>query len=252
MRDSVYGLALSVSTLIATTFGLPASGRAQEVKWIELTGSMGFDAWKLPHGTWFVAGNAKTDPKNAKKLVGESGSGVIINGPIGKTRNLVSKEEFGDIESHFEFLIPEGSNAGVKFQGLYEVQILDSSKKKELSGEDCGGIYPRAELLPKYHHTDHGYPPKVNACKPPGEWQTLDVTFLAPRFDRKGKKIANAKFVKVLLNGVVVQDDVEVSSPTGHYWRLPETPRGTIFLQADHGPVAFRNIRVRPLQLPSN
>ena len=148
-------------------------------------------------------------------------------------------------------MIPEGSNAGVKFEGLYEVQILDSSKAKKLTGSDCGGIYPRAELLPKYHHLDEGHPPRVNACKAPGEWQTLDVTFQAPRFDGQGKKVANARFVKVVLNGVVVQDDVEVSSPTGHAWRLPEVPQGSILLQADHGPVAFRNIRVRPLATSS-
>jgi hypothetical protein len=248
MRDSVYGFAVRVTILLCSTLPVTRSGHAQEEKWIELTGTTGLDAWKPPLGTWFIAGDARPDPARPRRLVGEPGTGVIVNGPIGKTRNLVSKREFGDIESHFEFLIPEGSNAGVKFQGLYEIQILDSSKKTELSGEDCGGIYPRAELLPKYHHTDHGYPPKVNACKPPGEWQTLDVTFLAPRFDARGKKVANAKFVKVVLNGTVVQDNVEVPSPTGHYWRLPETPRGTLFLQADHGPVAFRNIRIRPLE----
>lgn len=247
MKAPVYGLVLKAIILLASTFGPAGSGRAQEAKWIELTGSMGLDAWKPRHGTWFIAGNAKLDPANPKRLLGEPGSGVIINGPVGKTYNLTSKEAFGDIETHAEFLIPEGSNAGIKFQGLYEIQILDSSKKTKLSGDDCGGIYPRAELLPKYHHIDDGYAPRVNACKLPGEWQTLDVTFLAPRFDDKGKKVANAKFAKVVLNGVVVHENQEVPSPTGHYWRLPETPKGTLFLQADHGPVAFRNIRVKRL-----
>jgi hypothetical protein len=233
--------------LVAIGEATGPSVRADEGGWIELTGSMGLEAWKSPHGTWFVAGDANPDPSNPKKLVGKPGTGVIINGPIGKTRNIVTNEEFGDIELHAEFLIPQGSNAGIKFEGLYEIQILDSSKKKSLSGEDCGGIYPKAELLPKYHHTDHGYAPKVNACKPPGEWQTFDIIFRAPRFDADGKKIANARLEKVVLNGKLVQDNVEVPSPTGHYWRLPESPKGTLFLQADHGPVAFRNLRVRPL-----
>ena len=67
------------------------------------------------------------------------------------------------------------------------------------------------------------------------------MTFRAPRFDASGKKVANARFVKVVLNGKVVQEDVEVPSPTGHAWRLAEVATGPILLQADHGPVAFRN-----------
>jgi hypothetical protein len=173
---------------------------------------------------------------------------VLINGPTGRTRNLLSTQEFGDIEAHFEFLIPKGSNSGVKLQGLYEIQIVDSQAAQKLTGSDCGGIYPRAELLPRYHHLDDGYPPKVNAARPAGEWQSLDLVFKAPRFDQSGKKLSNARFEKVLLNGQLVQANVELAAPTGHAWRLPEVRRGPVLLQADHGPVAFRNIRVRPLE----
>ena len=63
-----------------------------------------------------------------------------------------------------------------------------SHAAKKLTGSDCGGIYPRAELLPRYHHLDDGYAPKVNSARPAGEWQTLDLIFKAPRFDRSGKK----------------------------------------------------------------
>ena len=135
----------------------------------------------------------------------------------------------------------------MKLQGLYEIQISDSVAARKLTGSESGGVYPRAELLPRYHHLDDGYAPKVNAARPAGEWQTLDLIFKAPRFDAAGKKIANARFVKVVLNGQVVQEDLELKAPTGHAWRLPEVPRGPLMLQADHGPVAFRNIRVRRL-----
>ena len=72
--------------------------------------------------------------------------------------------------------------------------------------------------------------------------------FKAPRFDPSGKKQANARFEKVVLNGQVVQENVDLQAPTGNAWRLPEVRRGPLLLQADHGPVAFRNIRVRPLE----
>ena len=83
--------------------------------------------------------------------------------------------------------------------------------------------------------------------EPPGEWQTLDVVFRAPRFNSSGKKIASARFDKVALNGHIIHENVELKTPTGHAWRLKEVPRGSILLQGDHGPVAFRNIRVRAL-----
>lgn len=223
------------------------SVNAEEPGWTELAGPNGLVAWKTPTGDWADVASVKVDPENEKRLASEPGSGVLVNGKLGRTINLVSNEKFGDVELHIEFFIPKGSNAGVKLQGLYEVQILDSWGKGNPTASDCGGIYPRAELLPKYHYLDKGYPPKVNACKPPGEWQTLDVTFRAPRFDSESKKTANARFEKVVLNGTVVQKDLDVPTPTGHAYRNKEVAMGPILLQADHGPVAFRSVKVRAL-----
>jgi hypothetical protein len=144
-------------------------------------------------------------------------------------------------------MIPKQSNAGVKLMGRYEIQILDTHNAKKLSGDSCGGIYPRAEQEPDYHHIDEGVPPRVNAAKPAGEWQSLEIEFIAPRFDMTGKKTSNAKFVRVVLNRKLIHENVEVSAPTGAAWRLvSEVPRGPLLLQGDHGPVAFRNIQVRP------
>ena len=232
--------------VLSAIAGVTSVDRTAE-DWIELIGDHELDAWRKPTGAWFVAGDAQPDTQDRKKLAGVAGRGVIINGP-GKTRNLYSTQDFGDIEAHLEFLISKGSNSGVKLQGLYEVQISDSADAKKAKGSDCGGVYPRAELLPRYHYLDEGFAPRVNAARPAGEWQTLDIIFKAPRFDEAGKKVANARFVKVVLNGKLVQDDLELKAPTGHAWRLPEVRKGPLMLQADHGPVAFRNIRVKPLE----
>ena len=102
--------------------------------------------------------------------------------------------------------------------------------------------------MPTYHYLDDGYPPKVNASKPPGEWQTLEVVFRRPSVQRRrqeGRERANLD--KVVLNGQVVQEGVDLASPTGHNWRRTEVPSAPLLLQADHGPVAFRGIRVRHL-----
>lgn len=206
------------------------------------------DAWKLPHGDWTEVAGVELDPKNARKLLAKEGKGVWYNGPKGRAANLFTKQKFADLEVHLEFNIPKGSNSGIKFHGHYEIQILDSFGKKELTGDDCGGIYPRAELKPKYHHIDKGIAPKVNASKAPGEWQTFDLVFIAPRFDKDGKKIANAKIAKAVFNGQVIHENQELLTPTGNLWQEKEMYEGPLMLQADHGPVAFRNMRVKVLK----
>lgn len=169
---------------------------------------------------------------------------VWVNGP-GRAANLVTKESFGDCELHVEFLIAKKANAGVKFHGLYEIQMLDTFGKPIPTGDSLGGIYPRATAKPKYHHIDAGTPPRVNAARPAGEWQSLDVVWAAPRFDAAGKRTAPGRVVKAILNGQVIHEDAPVETPTGANWVLKDTPEGPLLLQGDHGPVAFRALRVR-------
>jgi hypothetical protein len=222
---------------------------ADEKDWITLIGDGSEDVWQKP-GTkgWLTGGGAELNPKNPRRLTTLPGKGVLVNGPLGRLPDLVTKQQFTDVEVHVEFLIPKRSNSGVKLMGKYEIQITDSHGKRKLSGDDCGGIYPRAELRPRYHHIDEGTAPRVNAAKPAGAWQTLDTVFRAPRFDEQGKKTASARFVKVTLNGQVIHENVEVKYPTGAAWVTKETATGPLLLQADHGPVAFRNVRIRPLR----
>ncbi len=208
--------------------------------------SSGLDAWQQPTGAWTVAGDAHPDPDNERQLVAEPGQGTLVNAK-GATNDLVSREAWGDVEIELEFMIPARSNSGIKLQGLYEIQIVDSWKVKKATAHHCGGIYPRAELKPRYHHIDDGIAPKSNAAKPPGQWQSLRIVFRAPRFDDQGEKVASARFDKVLLNGTVIHEDVELPYPTGHAWKRKEKPVGPLLLQADHGPVAFRNVRIRAL-----
>lgn len=228
-----------------------ASGADEEAGhegWITLFGEeTGLEAFRPPYGDWQVVGAAGLDETDPKHLAPEPGSGVVINDPPGRTRNLLSVEEFGDVEIEIEYMLAENSNAGVKFQGLYEIQMFDSYGK-EIDAKGNGGIYPRAELLPNYRYLDEGFPPMVNASRPAGEWQVLRATFRAPRFDESGAKAAHARLDRAELNGQLIHEDLEIPYPTGHAWRTkPEVPLGPLLLQGDHGPVAFRTVRVRPL-----
>lgn len=224
---------------------LTGAVRADEKGWITLVGERERDVWKTPLDRWTVGGGAALDPKNPNRLTVQPGKGVLVNGPRGRLPDLVTRQHFTDLEVHVEFLIPKGSNSGIKMMGKYEIQIADSFGAKKLTGSDCGGIYPRATTKPRYHNIDAGTPPRVNAARKAGEWQTLDIVFRAPRFDGKGNKTENARFVKVTLNGQVIHENVEVKYPTGAAWVTKELPKGPLLLQADHGPVAFRNVRVR-------
>jgi len=211
-----------------------------------LTGS-DLSAWRSSTGQWQVVGEVFTDPANEKMLSGKPGTGAILNGTKGRTSNLLSKAEFGDIKAHIEFMVSKDSNSGVYFMGRYEIQVFDSwQKQSEYAGIECGGIYQRWDESrnPKGFE---GHSPRVNASKQPGQWQTFDVIFRAPRFDKAGRKVSNARFEKVVHNGIIVHEDVELTGPTRAGTYNDEKPAGPLMLQGDHGPVAYRNIRIRPL-----
>jgi hypothetical protein len=222
-----------------------AAAPAADPGWTDLFAGSDLGAWQDPAG-WQVAKSVTLDPQNPRKLTVEPGEGVLIS--LGRGKDLLSKQTFTDVEVHAEFLIARESNSGVKLMGLYEIQIIDrpAVPPEKLTGDFTGGIYPRAEPPPSFRHIDRGFPPLVYAAKPAGEWQTLDIAFTAPRFAADGKKIANAEFVKVLLNGRLVQQGRDVGSPTGHAHIKKEVATGPLMLQGDHGPVAFRDVRVRP------
>ncbi len=229
-------LLMVAATLVGAAEG-PAKGGKALFKGTDLSGWKLRDPGAKNRSKWTVCGGVKLKADMPGRFAGSPGTGVLLNGGAGHGVDLLSEEQHGDCELHIEFNVAKNSNSGVYFQGQYEVQILDSfgKKDKDLKYGDCGGIYNTA-------------PPRTNASRAPGEWQTFDIVFRAPRFDNSGKKVANAKFVKVVHNGKVIHEEVEVKGPTPAALGGAEKPTGPLLLQGDHGPVAFRNIRLKPLQ----
>ena len=201
---------------------------------------------------WQASASVALDPEDTARLATATveGDGVIHNtveDPAGKTASyLFTVAEFADVEAHVEFLMASGSNSGVYFMGRYEIQLFDSHgiPDAELKHGHAGGVYQRWDDArdPKGYE---GAPPRTNAARPAGEWQSLDVVFRAPRFNAAGVKVEDARFVTVALNGVVIHENVSCSGPTRAASFSDEAPRGPITLQGNHGPVAFRNIWVR-------
>jgi hypothetical protein len=155
----------------------------------------------------------------------------LVNWKGGGT-DIFTEQTFGDIHLELEFMVPKGSNSGIYLMGEYEVQILDSFGKPDdkLTQGDLGALYSAAK------------PPK-NASKKPGEWQKFVIDFQAPRFEGE-KKVANAKFMKVTLNDVVLHENVEMKQHTPGGLTGKEAATGPLMFQGDHGPVAFRNIKI--------
>jgi hypothetical protein len=237
-----------VLALVFAAAAAPAgeSGRAANSnRWKPLASGPSLEDWRDERQGWTVAGDAALDA-DPQRLAATPGAGVLVS--EGEAVNLATIEEFQDVELRFEFIVPRGSNSGVKLNGLYEIQIRDTHGEKKLTGDSCGGVYPRAEQEPRYHLIDDGIPPAEDAARPAGEWQSLALEFYSPRFDADGKKTANARFEHVRLNGKEIHRAAELRWPTGYIWnKSQEVARGPVVLQGDHGPVAFRKLEVRPI-----
>jgi Domain of Unknown Function (DUF1080) len=213
---------------------------------------------------WIVCDQVRLDPSYPARLVpvgsGGRADSVMLCGDDGHGSDIMTQEAFSDYQLHIEFTVPKGSNSGIYNRGLFEIQVFDSFGKPKLDWHDCGALYERA------------YPPE-NLAKPPGEWQSYDITI-------KGKKLS------LVWNGKTVYQDYDVrygdtdrdaferlnrenaSKPPALQVKLreengryvgyfgegctrsglegPDRP-GPILLQGDHGPVAYRNILIRLL-----
>lgn len=204
------------------------------------------DAFDQPGANWILSGNAEADREKEGSMKGLPGTGAVVN-QVSKKNNshLITREQFSDVELELDFMMAKGSNSGIYLLGRYEVQLFDSWGVQRPGYSDCGGIYKRYDK--KSEQVYEGNAPLSNVAKAPGLWQHVSIKFRAPRFDAQGRKIANARFESVYLNGVLVQQQVEVTGPTASGLAEDEKPAGPLMLQGDHGNVAFRNIRYRTL-----
>ena len=176
-----------------------------------------------------VATMSEEDPTQLTVTESEEGQGQLVNAQA-HGLDFHSEQKFGTGIYIVEFMVPQGSNSGIYLMGEYEVQILDSFGRETVGPGDVGGIYGAQA-------------PKENASKAPGEWQKMVIVFQAPKFE-DGEKVENAKFVRVVLNGKVIQEDVEMAGVTPGGLTGEEHPVGPLMFQGNHGPVAFRNLRV--------
>jgi hypothetical protein len=229
------GLALSAVLSLCTILFVVAADKKEEVepKVID-PGPPPSDAIVLFDGKDLTKWQSANGGEAKWKLV----EGVMeVNG----TGSIMTKVEFGDCQLHVEWATPkevkgnsqERGNSGVYLQGRYEIQVLDSYNNKTYFNGQAGAFYGY-------------YAPLVNASRKPGEWQTYDIIFHAPKAGADGK--AEPGSFTVLHNGVLVQDHVPVKGDATTAAKFTGvTPKGPLLLQ-DHGnPVRFRKIWIRLL-----
>ena len=208
---------------------------AEKAKAIKPFNGKDLSGWKTKQpasrSAWTV-GTASLSKSDPRAIVATKGGKELVNSK-GRGVDAYTEAKFGDCRIELEVMVPKGSNSGIYVMGEYEVQVFDSYGKKKLGGGDMGAIYGAA-------------PPKVNACKAPGQWQKYVIDFRAPRFDAAGKKTADAKFVRVTLNGQTLHENVTMKGPTPSGVTGREAATGPIMFQGDHGPVAYRNIKITP------
>lgn len=169
---------------------------------------------------------------------------TVENGElIARSGGLFTKESFGDIQLHVEWMAPANAggewynqgNNGVSLMGLYEIQIFDSYNIKWAPDGQCAAIYAQT-------------PPLVNACRKPGEWQTYDIVFTAPKFD--GDKLIAPPRLTMHHNGILVHLNQEIRGETGHKvipGQRNKKSTGPLIFAGHDSPVRFRSIWLRKL-----
>jgi hypothetical protein len=229
-------ISLRKEVIASLMISLPLTTRAEEEPRVINPGPPPADAIVLFDGTDL----SQWQSERGGKAAWEVKDGVAT---VNKTGNIATKQSFGDCQLHIEWATPaevsgEGQgrgNSGVILQGRYELQILDSYQNKTYFNGQAGAVYSQ-------------YAPLLNVCRKPGEWQSYDVIFHAPRFDENGN-LLKAATITVLQNAVLVQDHVEIKGPTGKQPTkyIAHSLKQPLVLQ-DHGnPIRFRNIWIREL-----
>jgi len=206
-------------------------------------------AFTTKSDNWKIVGDAKVDIFKENVLTTTPGKGVLAcvhqKGKYGNQFELISNLKHGDLDIELDFMLAKGSNSGIYLQGNYEVQLFDSWGKKTAQYSDCGGIYERwNDAKPEGEKGYEGYAPRFNVAKAPGLWQNIKISYQAPRFDANGKKISNAVFLSVVLNGVTIHENVEVSGPTRGSLTAEDVAMGPLRFQGDHGSLAIKNMKV--------
>jgi hypothetical protein len=210
-------------------------------------------SFQIPSANWRIAGDVRADLNQNNILIFSPGAGILVSQAEQDKpgQDLLFNTSHGDLDLELDYMMAKGSNSGIYLQGRYEIQLRDSWDVINPKAGDNGGIYERwNEAKAEGQKGYEGHPPRQNASRAPGLWQHMKISFQAPRFNASGQKIENARILRVDLNGVFIQENIELSGPTRGALQNDEVALGPLRFQGDHGPVAFRNIKLTAFDKP--
>lgn len=219
-------------TPVARVAPPPPPKATQEEGWLRLTYDDALDLWREKDG-WSLV-DAELDPDDPARFAVRAGNGALVN-TAGSTRDLVSTPEFGDAEFALSILLARGAGTEVRIGGRYTLRIAAGADVAcgAVVGTDGGGdIAPREE----FHVV-------------PGNWHKLEIDYRAPRFDPEGARIQKARLEFVRLDGVVLQEDLELEGPSAGVL-VPEAALGPLVLVGTPASVAFGDVRAKPAPPP--
>ncbi len=212
-----------VQASVAKKVQPPQERAHDEEGWLTLTWGNPWDAWT---GEGWQLVDATLDPADPTKFLLSPGNGALVNvGP--NCKDFRSLAEFGDLEFRFQFMLPEHGDSGLYFMDRYELQLVDDPSAC------CGVIGAKG--------------PRAKGYRGPGQWHVVEGKFFAPRFDKEGNKIADARFEEIRVDGVMVIGATTCDKPTGGAVSMEEVPMGPLRFQATAGLAAIGDIRVRAL-----
>jgi hypothetical protein len=223
---------LAAARSVALAIAVVAPCRAADEKPIEAINGIDLSGWKTKGEatkSHWTLGKASLKPSDPAQIEVAPGGKELVNSAGGGV-DIYTERAFGDVHIELEVMVPRGSNSGIYLMGEYEIQVFDSFGKEQPTQQDMGAIYSAS-------------PPRINAAKQPGEWQKYEIDFVAPRFEGD-QRSSPAKFVKVVLNGQTIQENVEMKGPTPGGLGGKEAPTGPLMLQGNHGAVAYRAIKI--------
>ncbi|MBT3224967.1 MAG: DUF1080 domain-containing protein [Deltaproteobacteria bacterium] len=230
-----FNLMVGLALIFMTGLHLVYADTTQRVMTIPIDPDL--KAWKVKGpkliSKW-EAGIAKINPDNPKKMIATTSNGTsleLVNKSKGSL-DIFTRENVGDCTIELEVMVAKQANSGIYVMGQYEVQVKDSFGKDWFIGnDDMGGIIGTSK-------------PITNAALEYGQWQRYVIEFKAPRF-KNGKRSEPAEFVKVSLNGKIVQEHVQMNNgSTSGALRNGEYAEGPLMLQGGLGAIAYRNIRI--------
>ncbi|MFP5081727.1 DUF1080 domain-containing protein [Pedobacter sp. JCM 36344] len=202
-------------------------------------------AFTTPAKNWEIVGKVYADLNIVNEFTVVKGEGILVN-RVDKMKSgsdLNFALQHGDIDMEMDYMMSRGASSGIFLQGRYEVKLSDSWGIINPKSSDNGGVYERwDDSKPEGQKAYEGHAPRQNVSRAPGLWQHIKVSFQAPRFDDKGVKTANAKILYLWLNGILVQENIELSGPTKGALDNKEVADGPLRFQGNQGAVAFKNI----------